>query len=208
MTLTMWMSIHNIEGSITGVPIFASLALPFFVGFCLDRKRWGLLIPAIILTTVTILMFIGDSDLAGTGFMFLCSLPFFIVYFWSRKNWWALIPAGVFASLGIVTLLESLLPNQNYFSIRNIEFDPYTSVLLLGFAIPFGVLWLQRKACPTDWAKYPAAALLAAAALAFFLGLNYQFFWAAGLMLLIGIMLLLNALIKKKPAADRQTIED
>jgi hypothetical protein len=306
LALTIWMATSDMVGSFLGVPILASVALPFYVGFAVDRKRWGLLIPAFIMTVLAIVTLIADSargeciaalvqfsiglpflvvylvnrekrwalipgfimcvlalitllssfaagewigalvlyaiglpflviyltdrskrwalipaailgivgtipllaaltsgDLTGAAVMFLFALPFFVIYFWSKNNWWALIPAGIFASIGLVVVLSLLFPNQeDAFS------GIFSGALLLGFAVTFGILWLRRKTQPTDWAKYPAAGLLAAAVLAAILGKRFQDFWPATIMLVIGVVLLLTTFIKKKPAADKPVSED
>ena len=44
--------------------------------------------------------------------MSLFALPFFVAYFWSNKNWWAIIPAGVFTAIGLVSLIEELVPHH------------------------------------------------------------------------------------------------
>ena len=246
LALTIWMATHEVDGSIVGVPILASVALPFYVGFAVDRKSWGLLIPAWVMTVISAIVLFadiargewigalvmygialpflvvyllnrshkwalipaginagigtipllvalfGDSEAIALGLMLLFALPFFVVYFWSKSSWWALIPAGVFVSIGAVVLLTLLVRG-----------DPAwlegagTGVLLLGFGLTFGVLWLRRATQPTDWAKYPAAGLLAAAVAAFVLGRNFENFWAVAL-IVVGVMLLLASLLPKR----------
>ncbi len=296
LALTVWMGISDMDGSFMGMPILAAVALPFYVGFALDRRNWGLLIPAWVLTvlalitlfadntqgewlgalflfgaglpflvvylrdrsrkwalipawvlavlgTITLLadlvqgewigaLFLyavavpflvvyladrsrkwalipagiiaavgtipllvalfGDNDAVAVGVMLLFGLPFFIVYFWSKSNWWALIPAGVFTSIGAVVLLSLIVP----------EGRPWleavaSGLLLLGFGITFGALWLRRASQPTDWAKYPAAGLLAASLVAFVLGKNFESFWAVAL-IVVGVMLVLASLLPKR----------
>jgi hypothetical protein len=206
MALGIWMETREVF--ILDVLLFASLAVPFFVGFVVDRKRWWLLIPATLLTALTIFMVIDDKiqgEWGGTIFMFLFALPFFVLYFLSKKNWWAFIPAGVFTSIGVVVVLENLVPHTEYPRLPNtLSFDSLSWVLLLGLAATFGVLWLRRKTQPTDWAKYPAAGLLAIAVLSFILGEHFQEIWLATVMLVIGGVFLLATLIKKLPAARQQ----
>ena len=209
MALTMGMSISNMEeSSLMGAPILVSIALPFYVGFALDRKRWGLLIPAIIMTIVTILSLTVDSGLEDVSVMFIFALPFFVVYLWSKKNWWAFIPAGIFASFGLLTVLEDLFPHEEYASLPNtLSWDVYIWVLFLGFAATFGVPWLHRKSQPTDWTKYPAVGFLAIAILSFILGERFQEFWLATVMLVTGSMFLLATFLKKMPVGGQQVPE-
>lgn len=249
LALTIGMSIAGLDGSFMGVPILAAVALPFYVGFALDRTRWGLLIPAWVLTVLSavtlladlvegewigalflyavaapflvvylrdrsrkwalipaaviavvgtiplLVALFGDDDAVAVGVMLLFALPFFVVYFWSKGNWWALIPAGVFASIAAVVLLSLLVPDQT----------PWleaagSGLLFLGFGLTFGVLWLRRATQPTDWAKYPAAGLLAASLAAFVLGENFRDFWAVAL-IIVGVMLVAASLLPKREAA-------
>jgi cell division protein FtsW (lipid II flippase) len=120
MAITMWMSINKMEDSpLMGLPILVSVALPFYVGFALDPKRWGILIPAIIGTVVMILILISDTNLEDVGVMFVFALPFFVIYLLSKKNWWAFIPAGTFASFGLISILEILVPHEEYTPLPN-----------------------------------------------------------------------------------------
>ncbi|NTV37900.1 MAG: hypothetical protein HGA82_01705 [Anaerolineales bacterium] len=193
-------------GEWIGALVMYAIALPFLVIWFLDRKKRWALIPAgimAILGTIQLLASYTRGDLSGLVVMFLFSTPFFVLYFWSKHNWWALIPAGVFASIGLVVLL-SLIFHGNQDLLNRIG----SGVLFLGFAATFGVLWLRRSTQPTDWAKYPAAGLLAAAVLAFALGERFQDYWPATILLVAGVLLLLNTLVKRKPEDKGSTPTD
>ena len=41
ISLTIWMTDHGLIGSYVGMPVLLSVALPFYVGFVLDRKVLG-----------------------------------------------------------------------------------------------------------------------------------------------------------------------
>jgi hypothetical protein len=295
LSLTLWLVNRDIAGSFLGVPILAAVALPFYVGYAINRKDWGLLIPAWVLTVLTaitlmaervdgsligalflfsvalpflvvflanrtrrwalipawalfilglisllsehangnligalfmysvalsflviylmnhthrwalipaaILAIVGTfplldmligGDVMGTAIMFLFAIPFFFVYFRWKEGWWALIPAGIFTSIGLVVLFSMFIPeNQDFWS------GIMTGILLLGFGVTFGLLWLRRATQPTDWAKYPAIGLLAASLLAFILGKAFQDYWAIVLMV-VGILLIVTNLLPKK----------
>ena len=173
---------HTFLSQPNGVPIMIGIAMWFLIGFLIDRRRWGLLIPAYILiiaavetavnTLVVPSILHGENNVSfllafssGAGIMFMLALPFFIVYFISKKSWWALIPAGSLTSLGLAIALNFLIQDN-----QNTNVGLFTGVLLLGLAITFGILWLGHKSQPTDWAKYPAAGLLVLSILAFILG--------------------------------------
>ncbi len=193
MSLTIWMSMNNMEDTPwIGLPILASIALPFYVGFALKPKNRWLLIPAFILTMIMIISMSTDSDYEGVVVMFTFSLPFFAVYFWSTKNWWAFIPAGIFASIGLVALLEIVVPHADYIAPPfTMEWGVYTWVLFLGFAATFGIPWLHRKDQPSSWTIYPAVGFLALAILNFILAEKFQEYWLASIMFVAGGLFLL-----------------
>ena len=251
LALTIGMIFENPDDSIIALPILLSVGIPFYVGFLVNRKHWGLLIPAWILTVLAVIAVLSDridSNLVGALFLFATALPFlvvylanrqrqwalivgvvlgfigifplldlfvqgdlsgpvvmalfalafFIIFFVSRKQWWALIPSGVFVSIGVVALLDILLPSHDYFQVGKYQFGVYTSVLLLGFAITFGILWLLRASQPTNWAKYPAIGLLVASILAFLMGKNFSDIFPAIALLIIGVVMIIGAVLKRK----------
>ena len=184
------------NGNLVGALFLYAVALPFLAVYLMDRSRRWALIPAAVIAlvgTFPLLAMLVGGDLMGAAVMFLFALPFFIVYFRGRDNWWALIPAGIFASICLVVVITMFVPaNQAAWSgILN-------GILLLGFAVTFGLLWLRRKTQPTEWAKYPAVALLAASLLAFILGENFQNYWAV-VLLIVGVLMVVTSLLPKKP---------
>jgi len=296
ISLTIWLATHNFEGAFLGAPILASVALPFYIGFAINRKDWGLLIPAWILTVLTIITLSADrvegtligalfllsaalpflivfltnrtrqwalipmwvlfilglitlladhvsgnligalfmyavalpflvvylmnrthrwalipaaiiavvgtipllamligGDVMGAFVMFLFAIPFVIVYFRWKENWWALIPAGIFTSIGLVVVLSMFVPDN-----QDVWNGILTGILLLGFGVTFGLLWLRRATLPTDWAKFPAIGLIAASLLAFILGKNFQNYWEV-ILLVVGVLLVVTSLLPKKP---------
>jgi len=209
MALTMWMSINNMEDSpLAGISILASFALPFYIGYACEPKRKGLLVPAFILTMIMILTMTTDSDYEGTVVMSIFALPFFVAYFWSRKNWWAFIPGGFFATIAIVSLVEEVVPHKEFASLPNtLHWGVYNWVLFLLLAASFGVPWLFRKDQPNNWTKYPAIGFFVLASLSLVLGEQFQEFWLASIMLVIGGMFLLVLFNKKVPAAGQSAPE-
>jgi hypothetical protein len=53
----------------------------------------------------------GDEGVAP-AIMLLFALCFSAIAAWSRKNQWAILPAGLFATIGLVTTLEILIPQS------------------------------------------------------------------------------------------------
>ncbi len=184
----------HVNGNLIGALFLYAVALPFLVVYLRDRTRRWALIPALavgLVGTIPLLASVVGGDWMGAAVMLLFALPFFYVYFRWPENWWALIPAGVFASIGVVVILGILLPNQSFTRAL------LDGLLLLGFGLTFGTLWLQRKTQPTAWARYPAIGLLAAALVAGLSGGNTNIIWAAAL-LAAGIVLVRYSFLRRK----------
>ena len=209
MSLTIWMSMNNMEDTPwIGLPFLASIALPLYVGFALESRHKWLLIPAFITTMIMIISMSTDSDYEGTVVMFTFSLPFFAAYFWSRKNWWAFIPGGFFATIGLVALIEEVLPHKEFASLPNtLHWGVYNWVLFLLLAASFGVPWLFRKDQPSNWTMYPAIGFFALGILSLVLGEQFQEFWLAAIMFDIGGLFLLALFNKKLLAVGHKTPE-
>ena len=186
----------HVNGNLIGALFLYAVALPFLVVYLTDRARRWALIPAVALAfvgTIPLLAGIFGGDWMGAAVMLLFSAPFFFVYFRWKEAWWALIPAGIFVSIAVVVLLGMLVPeNQPVFQ------GILTGVLLLGFGLTFGILWLLRGTRPTAWARYPAIGLLVAAVLAFIFGGNSNLFWAIAI-LAAGAALVVYSLFRKRP---------
>jgi hypothetical protein len=180
-------------------------ALMFLLALCLivfaiwSEKNWLAIIPgglcASIGVVVTLEMLIPDNDLSGQAMMFLFALSFIIFATRSKKNWWAIILGGIFASIGLVVMLEILIPQQEFPILQStLHWGVYTWVMLLGFAATFGVTWLLRKGQPTAWTKYPAVGLLVIALMALILGSRFQEIWMESVLVAIGVMFVLGLL--------------
>jgi len=150
LALTIWMAEKGLGGANLGTPILFSIALPFYVGFALNRRNWGLLIPAWIMTIialVTLLVEQTSGNLVGALFLISAAIPFLIVYLINRKLWWALIPTWVLFILGLITLLAG-----------QVKGDIIGAIFMYSIALPFLVVYLRNRA--HRWALIPAAVLL------------------------------------------------
>ena len=151
-------------------------------------------------------LFFKHDEVGGSAFLFLIALGFIGVAIRSKKGWWAIIPGGLFASLGLVSVLETLIPHEDYPSLQNTTtLGVFMWVLLLGWAATFGYLWLLRKTQPTEWAKYPAAGLLALAVVALTLGSRFQQVWLTTVMAVTGTVRRPALFTRKKLTAGQQT---
>jgi hypothetical protein len=201
---------YDFGGEVMGPALMFLFALCCFGITIWSKKNWWAVIPGGIFASLGVVgameILIPHSEVTGPVFLSLFAATFIVVVILSKKNWWSLIPGGIFASLGLVAVLEILIPHEEYPSLPNtLSLGVYTWVLFLGLAATFGALWLLHKTQSTDWAKYPAAGLLAIAVLAFILGSRFQVVWPATVMLGIGVMFLLTIFTRKKLPSVQQT---
>lgn len=186
------------DGNLMGTYVLLTIALPFLGVYLLNRSQRWALIPAAVLGVLSLpplFSSIFDEQVVGAVIMFLFSAPFFFVYFKWNSQWWALIPAGIFASIGVIVILSLILPAnvENSSRVNGL----LSGLLLAGFGLTFGLLWLRRKSISTDWAKYPAVGFFALAVIAAIVGEGYLAYWPVAL-LAIGIWLVASSLLKKR----------
>jgi hypothetical protein len=94
-------------------PIFVlGPGLAFFYMFTRDRKNYGLLMPATILTVIGILFFVCEfsgwrwMDRLWPLFMMAPGLGFIMMYLFGKRERGLLIPAGILTALGLIFLLQ------------------------------------------------------------------------------------------------------
>ncbi len=149
ISLTIWLTDQGQVGSWIGMPVLLSVAIPFYVGFLMDRKAWGLLIPAWVLTVTAFTTLTADSvngNLIGAMFLLAIAVPFLVVFLMNRTRLWALIPAWSLFILGAITLLADHV-NGNLIG----------ALFMYGVALPFLVVYLLDR--NRRWALIPAAAI-------------------------------------------------
>ncbi len=136
----------NSDSPIIATAILLSVGLPFYVGYMVDRRHWGLLIPAWILTVISIIPVVEermDSNIVGTLLLVGIAAPFLAVYLFNRSRKWALITATSLAVIGAMPLVQ-YLPNG----------DLEGPIVMLLFVLPFLVtFFLSVK---NWWALIPA----------------------------------------------------
>lgn len=196
----------RVSGNLMGTFVLWSIAFPFLAVFLYNRSNRWALIPAGILGiigTLPLLSSLLSGDAVGVAVMLLFGVAFLVVYLYSRNNWWALIPSGVFFSIALVVLLSSLK-----IGVTGDHNGTLTAVLLAGFGLTFGVIWLLRGSQPTEWAKYPSLGLFAAAVLAAITGRIFQIFWPI-ILIVIGLAIIIS-FVFWKPAkkSDEANISD
>jgi hypothetical protein len=152
LALTLWLVEANFDNAVIGAPIVAGVGIPFLVGFALDRrKNWGALIPAWVLGTITIILFMVDQvagEAIGSLVLFAIALPFLAVYVINRSQSWALIPAYALAAVGCIPLLTLVVDGEVIGAFVN-----------FAIAAPFFVIYFSAK--HRWWALIPAGLLVA-----------------------------------------------
>jgi hypothetical protein len=193
---TITLLADHVDGNLIGALFLYAVALPFLVVYLMDRRRRWALIPAAataVVGTIPLLASVIGGDWMGAAVMLLFAAPFLFVFFRWPEQWWALIPAGIFASIAVVVILSIILP-KNQVVIEGL----LRGVLLLGFGLTFGILWLLRQNRPTAWARIPAIILFIAAVVAALTGSNSNLLWAA-VLLVGGVVLVVYSFLRKKP---------
>lgn len=138
-------------GTLNGAPVLAGIALPFIIVFLMaPRKHWWALIPAWVMTAITLVVLferqVGD-DVTGAFVLFSIALPFFVVFFMNtQKNWWAIIPACVMGFIALAVMFERYLGD-----------NLMAAVILFGIAVPFLAIYLLDRT--RQWALIPFAAM-------------------------------------------------
>lgn len=89
--------------------VLMAIALPFFYVYLRDRRQWWALIPAYVMTAITVLILLPFRMMPGEWVAayvnFAVAAPFLYVYLRNRKHWWALIPAGITGAVGVAFLV-------------------------------------------------------------------------------------------------------
>lgn len=180
---------ESTAGEWIGALVMFGIGLPFFIVYLRNREHWWALIPAYVLTVLGFVVLLStqiSGELVGALFLLAVALPFFFVYLRNREHWWALIPAGVLATVALVAYLSGWATTGGW-ADRGLG-----SILFLGLSVTFGALWLLRNRYPTEWAKYPAVGLLAAAVVVMAFGAQMEIAWPV-VIILIGVWLLVES---------------
>jgi hypothetical protein len=90
------------------VVVLAAIGLPFVVAWLMNRKEWGLLVPAYVMFAIIPILFLSDNAAADEqiipGYAMLAiGLPF-IVGFVTSRNGWLLVPGGIMVVIGLAFL--------------------------------------------------------------------------------------------------------
>jgi hypothetical protein len=188
------------ENLLTALIVY-SISLPFMVG-CLTAPecRWSLFVAAFFgfLGVFYLVESIIHGAVWGPAIMLGIGLLFFAAFTWAKKIWWAIIPAGAFTTIGIVALLNRLVPSYDFISVGEFQLGIYSALLFLGLAITFGIVWRLGVDHRHGWAKYPALGFLILALIAFLVGQSFIMLLPAITFFVIGMVMVTGAILKAK----------
>jgi hypothetical protein len=149
LATTVGLLINGFDNPMVATLILLAVAIPFYVGFIIDRDRWGLLIPAGILTVVSLTPVLSErvnGEWIAALVLYAIALPFLVVWLRDRSKRWALIPAYALGVSGTIPLLSNVL-NGNLAG----------AFVLYAIALPFLYVYLRDHT--RRWALIPAAVL-------------------------------------------------
>lgn len=95
----------NVTGNWVPTLVLLGIALPFVVAWWRNRKDWGLLIPAYILTAIVPILWLGENGqneekIIPAYVMFVIGLPFLVAYVESH-TWPLLLVGGIFVLIAL-----------------------------------------------------------------------------------------------------------
>jgi hypothetical protein len=144
--LTINTILEDPDSPVIAFPFVLSIAIPFYVGYFLNRKQWGLLIPAWALTVLPIIPLLSERinpDLLGSMVLYSIAIPFLVGYLVDQRHKWALIIATIFGFIGIFPLLNTFIHG-----------DIQGPVVMFLFTLPFYMIYFASK--KQWWALIPA----------------------------------------------------
>ncbi len=141
---------ENYGTPISAFPFLISLAIPFYIGYILNRKQWGWLIPAWFLTIIAVIPPLNDQinpDVLTALVLYAISLPFLVGYLVDLRCKWALFISAVLGFIGIFSLIETIIHG-----------DILGSVVMLIIALPFFISFFASKR--RWWALIPSGVFI------------------------------------------------
>jgi len=181
-----------VAGELIGALVMLSIGLPFFVVYLVNREHWWALIPGFVVSGIGVSILFATrlrGEFVGAFVLFAIALPFLAIYLFRREHWWALIPGGILVSVGLTAFLSG-------FNVAEVWQERLLgSVIFLGAAVTFTILWLQRDRQPTAWAKYPALGLAIIALIILATGSTIEYLWPLAL-IIAGLWLLYDNMVR------------
>jgi hypothetical protein len=97
---------------IVAFPLLLSIAIPFFVGYLVDKRQWGWLIPSwilIILALIPPLVSLVEEDLLIALIVSSLSLPFMVGCLSNPECKWSLYIATFIGFIGVLILTQAFI---------------------------------------------------------------------------------------------------
>ena len=189
LSAIIYLSATAFNDDFLGAIFMAAVAIPFWVAFFLDRTNWWAIIPAGVISTISLIILLSatsiNSDFIGGIFMLGLGLIFILIYLLNQERWWAIIPGGVITTIGL-TAITTGLPLTDALSDR---IPP--AIFFGGISLTFAILWLFRDKHDTGWGRYPAIPLGIFSLFWLITGTDFDLFWPV-IMIGSGIYILLR----------------
>lgn len=152
----------------------------YFIGYLL-------LFIGVLLLLCRILIWGGIGEYIVMAGLVAASIALARTYLHNDSKWWSIIPAGAAFTIAVVMLLRILgvLP----YGSKNV-------ILYLGFALPFWILWMERRRDTAfQWTVYPAILLTIGSFLSYgnFKGWISGDYFIAILVLTTGVLLVVRS---------------
>jgi hypothetical protein len=135
---------------IVAFPFLLSIAIPFYIGYLLDRKHWEYLVPAWILTIIAVIPPLSDRfdpDVLTAAVLYAISLPFLVGYLVDQRCKWALLISAALGFIGIYSLVETFIHG-----------DILGPIVLLIVALPFFITFFASR--KRWWALLPSGVFI------------------------------------------------
>lgn len=137
----------RIGGSLVFLSL-ACLAATFYTGYSVNRKRWGLMVPANVLVAVmaaSLMIPHVNGQLLATLIIAATGVPFLVLYLLDRSRRWAIITTAVIAVLACGPMVTTLMETHSV-ELGGLAFFALTSLCF------FSLLLFSRK---NWWAVIP-----------------------------------------------------
>jgi hypothetical protein len=145
MEITGW----KYSDPITNLLYGASLTVPFYTGYAVNRKHWGLLVTANIIVAfgavIAALPYVNGQINAALVF-YATGLPFLVLYLMDRSRRWAIVTTAIIAAAGTMPLLSSMIK-------VDVNGDLFGAAFLFLVALVFFALYFWSK--ENWWAIIP-----------------------------------------------------
>lgn len=177
------------------VALFAAGGVTFLYFYNLNREQWWAAILGFAMLGISALIAIAEygpsgwKDMAVGIFMLSIGMSFLFVFLRNRKMWWPIIPMGFCTTIGIMSILETLLG----------EGDVTGAVFFLGGALTFGLLgFVPASKDSMSWAIIPAVVMLIVGVVILAAEYEASQIVGAAALVLVGLILILRTFTRRR----------